>query len=262
VSAEPRLHPASRAVAAGVAVVPIQTTPTPSWPIEIAAVGSCLPSDAGGRPAGGDFFDVCILDDSRTMIAVGDVAGHGPEQAERMIELRELNRALALEGVSITEAVRELDVLLAERGLEALATMWLGVYNRTTDWLDYVSAGHPPPILGEADGRCRSLSEASAPPLGTGEVDRHVLADRARFCPGTLLVAYSDGLIERPGLDLSHQIEVLRETVADLYTPAMNQAGLERLIGRVLQRADSYGTVKVPDDVCILGVHRPLLAPR
>src|SRR5579862_6664181 len=135
--------------------------------------------------------------------------------------------------------------------------MWLGVFDRTTQWLEYASAGHPPPVLAGIEGGVRMLSEASAPPLGSGEVERHVLIDRVRLTAGALLVAYTDGLIERADLDLELQIGLLRATVAEVYVPALSQDALERLVDRVLRRLP-HDPREAPDDVCILAVHWPV----
>jgi serine phosphatase RsbU (regulator of sigma subunit) len=136
--------------------------------------------------------------------------------------------------------------------------LWLGIFDRTTDWLHYVSAGHLPPVLATVERDTCLLSEASAPPLGTGEVCRHVLADRMRFSAGALLIVYSDGLIERAGLDLEDQIEMLRGIVHETYVPALSQTALERLVERVLRRLPIDHT-NAADDVCILAVHRPMV---
>ena len=227
-------------------------------PMEMASVGRCIPSGLRGEPAAGDFFDVFALDGARTLIAVGDVVGHGLDAADRREVLRGEIRELAIGGQSIVEIMQQLDVLNCGRGPEELATLWLGIHDQTTDWLEYASAGHLPPILAGADGEARILSEASAPPLGTGHVDRHILVDRTRLTAGALLVAYTDGLIERAGLDLEHQIQALRGIVAELYVPALSAAALERLIDGVLRRLPTSSDA-VPDDVCILAVHWPIL---
>ncbi len=226
---------------------------------EMATAGRCFPSGLRGEPIAGDFFDVVALDEDRTLIAVGDVVGHGVEAAGRMHVLRAENRALAMDGLSVVEIARLLDVLQCSRGPEELATLWLGIHDRRTDWLEYASAGHPPPVFAGVDDPAHLLSAASAPPLGSGFVDRHVLVDRVRLAPGGLLLAYSDGLIERPGLDLGDQMAGLRAVVEEIYVPALSQAALERLVDRVLRRLP-HDPVEAPDDVCILAVHRPLVA--
>jgi serine phosphatase RsbU (regulator of sigma subunit) len=222
----------------------------------MASAGRCFPSGVRGEPIAGDFFDVFALDETRTLIAVGDVVGHGRSAAARMEGLRAENRALALRGLAVTEVLHLLDLLQCHRGPEELATLWLGIYDKTTDWLDYASAGHPPPILAEADGVARLLSEASAPPLGTGQVSPHVLVERVQLSAGALLVTYSDGLIERAGLDLEHQMETLRRIVEQVYEPSMSQDALENLVEGILERLP-HSPVDAPDDVCILAVHLP-----
>ena len=231
-------------------------TVTPAPRVEMASAGRCFPSGLRGEAIAGDFFDVFSLDENRTLIAVGDVVGHGVAAAARMEALRAENRELAVRGLAVAEVLHLLDLLQCHKGPEELATLWLGIYDRRTSWLDYSSAGHPPPVLAGVDGPTRLLAEASAPPLGTGQVDPHVMADRVRLPPGALLVTYSDGLIERAGLDLEHQLEALRLIVDKVYEPAMSQPSLEQMVERILQQLP-HSPVDAPDDVCILAVHLP-----
>jgi serine phosphatase RsbU (regulator of sigma subunit) len=224
----------------------------------VVIAARCYPSGRRGEPIGGDFFDVFGLGAARTLIAVGDVVGHGVAAAGRMVALRDENRRLALLGLSLGEVLRRLDLMECRQGPEEVATLWLGIYDRTTNCLEYASAGHPPPVLAGVGGCTRLLAEASAPPLGTGQVDRHVLVDRVPFAAGALLVAYSDGLIERAHLDLENQIEALRRIVEQVYSPGLSQTDLERLVEQVLQRLP-HNPVDAPDDVCILAVYRPLV---
>jgi serine phosphatase RsbU (regulator of sigma subunit) len=223
---------------------------------EVTTAGRCFPSGLRGEPVAGDFFDVFTLDEARTLIAVGDVVGHGLAAATRMEALRADNRALALLGLSVAEVLRRLDLVQCGRGLEELATLWLGIYDCTTDCLDYASAGHLPPVLaGVEGGRATLLAEASAPPLGSGEVGRHVQIDRVPFPVGALLVAYTDGLIERADLDLERQIEALRRLVEQVYEPECGEGVVERLVDQML-RLLPQSPLDAPDDVCILAVHR------
>jgi serine phosphatase RsbU (regulator of sigma subunit) len=224
--------------------------------VAMATAARCFPSGGRGEPVAGDFFDVYPLDHARTLIAVGDVVGHGVAAAGRMAALRAENRVLALVGLSPAEALRRLDMFQCRLGPEELATLWVGIYDRTTDRLEYASAGHLPPVLADVDGYTRLLSPASAPPLGSGYVGSHVVDITIPLAAGTLLVAYSDGLIERADLDLEDQMEALRGIVEQVYDPPLNQAALEDLVESVLARLPR-GPADSPDDVCILAVHRP-----
>jgi serine phosphatase RsbU (regulator of sigma subunit) len=221
----------------------------------MATAGRCFPSGLRGEPVAGDFFDVFSLNDEQVLIAVGDVVGHGLGAAARMAGLRAENRQLTLAGLSPAEVLRRLDLFQCRLGLEELATLWLGIYDRTTDRLEYASAGHPPPVLADIEGGTRLLAEASAPPLGSGHVGGHATVDNVSLAAGALLVAYSDGLIERADLDLEHQMEALRLIVEQVYEPALSQTALDRLVDLVLQRLPR-SAVDAPDDVCILAVHR------
>lgn len=246
------------AAAARYAASPIRNVAVVPAPrlAELATAGRCFPSGPRGEPGCGDFFEVLVLDDDRSLIAVGDVAGHGPAAAARMRALRAENRALALAGLSPAETLARLDMFQVRQGIEELATLWLGIYDRATECLEYSSAGHLPPVLARGRGGARLLAETSAPPLGSGYVRTYVATDAVPFPAGALLIAYSDGLVERAGLDLEHQIETLRGIVDQIYRPKLGpEAALNKVLDLALQRLPR-SPIGAPDDVCILAVHR------
>ena len=74
------------------------------------------------------------------------------------------------------------------------------------------TAGHPPPLVDPVDGAARYLELPSSVPLGAA---RHVLYDEQDFelTPGSALLLYTDGLVERAGESLGTGLERLRTTV-------------------------------------------------
>jgi len=221
----------------------------------LAMAGRCVPSGLRGEPVAGDFFDVFGLDDSRLLIAVGDVAGHGVAVADRMIQLRADMRELALLTTSLAEVLWRLDLIQAEHAVDDIATLWLGVYDVRSGDLQHSSAGHLPLILAGVDGRARLLSEASAPPLGTGFVGQHARVEEIQLPIGALLVAYSDGLVERPDRDLECQIEFLRGVVEESYEPGRKDVTLDELVQSIL--AELVPDLEsARDDICVLMLRR------
>jgi anti-sigma regulatory factor (Ser/Thr protein kinase) len=98
--------------------------------------------------------------------------------------------------------------------------------------LRYVLAGHPPPIVAGPDG-ARFLDEPRNPPLGAVAHARFA-EGRASLHPDSLIVLYTDGLVERRARDLDEGLDRLARAVreAPSRTPeAVCDTLLEALVG-------------------------------
>ncbi|WP_069173597.1 PP2C family protein-serine/threonine phosphatase [Streptomyces griseus] len=150
----------------------------------------------------GDWYDVVDLPPDRLALAVGDVIGHGLEAAAVMGMLRS---ALSAAVRALERPAQALEVLgLYARSIEGAlgSTAVKAVVDRRSRMIVYSSAGHPPPVLVHADGRCELLDQATDPPLAARL--EHVPPPQAgvRYRPGDTLVLYTDGLIERREEDI------------------------------------------------------------
>ncbi len=146
---------------------------------------------------GGDYGHVRIRD-GVVSLAVCDVTGHGIAascMANRVhMELERLEE----EGVSPSEALREMNRFVyaqfAEMGM--YMTMVVGRLELATRRLSWSSAGHPPALLWrKADGGCDRL-HASAPVLGLEPDLRGSVSEEIGMAAGDRLVLYTDGLTE------------------------------------------------------------------
>lgn len=196
---------------------------------------------------GGDWFDAKELDDGRLMVAVGDVVGHGLAAAATMGQLRAALGALALHASDPVDAVRMLDTFAA-RLPEALGTtLALALLDADAESLTYCLAGHPPPVLVSPDGDIRLLAEAPSWPLGlVPDLDRRP-APAAPFPPGSLLVLYTDGLVERRGEPIDRGLERLQTAVAEhwnLPVPRLKAKVFEAVLPRD-KRTDDAAIVAV-----------------
>jgi len=145
--------------------------------------------------AGGDWYELLPIGDSRIAMAVGDVVGHGPQAAAVMGQLRSALASILLEGHSPAAALERLD-RFARRVDGALGATCACL---TLDWatgeLRYASAGHPPVLLLEPPGP-RLLDEARGTVLGVRH--REPFAEAGTLiAPGTTVLLYTDGLVER-----------------------------------------------------------------
>ncbi|MEU8359227.1 SpoIIE family protein phosphatase [Nonomuraea sp. NPDC048882] len=165
-----------------------------SMPIEVA---SRYRPSRGAATLGGDFFDVVESDDKSVHAVIGDVCGHGPDEAAVGVCLRIAWRALVLSGVTGAALLRRLErILEAERpGSEIFVTMTTLVLDPDQRTVRIWRAGHPGMLLHEDD--TVSLADpGQSPALGLPvEVDWH--QDILELPKGGGLTLYTDGLFER-----------------------------------------------------------------
>ena len=163
----------------------------------LAAAARYLPSQEA-LSVGGDWYDVVQRADGRTVVMVGDVVGHDVAAAAAMGQVRSVLSTIAAEAASPGEA---LDRLEAFPGGDAVGFATASCVEIEADAggarLRYASAGHPPALLVRPTGEAEFLMGGrSAPLFVLGTTGRPVATVTAE--PGSLLVCYTDGLIERP----------------------------------------------------------------
>jgi len=167
------------------------------------AVAAAYQPAAEAMRVGGDWYLVKAAEDpDRVAFCVGDVVGLGLPAATVMSRLRS---AIAAASRTLVDPLPVLD--LAERYARTLrgaecATVAYAVFDRADHSLDYLCAGHPYPLLLEPDGKVRYLTEGRRPPLSAVAHPPDEPPGTITMPEGSLLVLYTDGLIERRGEDL------------------------------------------------------------
>lgn len=147
---------------------------------------------------GGDFYDAVQSADGVIHAVLGDVSGHGPDEAALGVCLRIAWRTMQLAGTAPERALMALEeVLVHERHDEdAYATLVLVELDPAAGTLAIRLAGHPAPIVIGAGGAAAVVDGvARRPPLGvTPGIDAPVTMVPLR--PGDSVALYSDGLTE------------------------------------------------------------------
>ncbi|WP_370965167.1 SpoIIE family protein phosphatase [Amycolatopsis sp. cg9] len=192
---------------------------------------------------GGDWYDVIALGD-RIGIVVGDCVGRGLAAAAVMGQLRSACRALLLEANGPAHTLDTLD-RFADRLPGALCTtVFCGVLDPATGTLTYSSAGHPPATLVHRDGSSEFLDAGASVPLAVRvEADR---PEATAVVPvGSLLMLYTDGLVERRRESLDDGITRATEVAHDVREADLTDLAAA-LMGR-LRPDDGY-----EDDVALL----------
>jgi serine phosphatase RsbU (regulator of sigma subunit) len=227
---------------------------------DLAFAGRYIPAAEGAEPVAGDFYDVLQLEPDLVALLVGDVSGHGPDAVSRMRQLRAAARAYALEKSGPVSVLHRLDRFVHRLETDGLATLWYGEYQPSTGTLTYASGGHPPPVLHVHGDPARRLKDASSPPLGTGVTLPLGMEYVEVLPPGAILIAYSDGLVERHGTDIDAQIATLLRIVDDACDPA--RAGDADDIAADILTTLVPDPDQAEDDVCLLVVRRQPEAQR
>jgi PAS domain S-box-containing protein len=178
-----------------------------------------------GVPVGGDWFDVIRLSGSRVGLVVGDVAGHGMHAAATMGRLRTAVRTLADIDLDPRDLLTRLDDVVTriadEEGLvpggecsDLSATCLYAVYDPVSRGCTLARAGHPPPAVVCPGGTAEFLDVPACPLLGLGgqafEEAEVVLPE------DSLLVLYTDGLIESRQRDIDTGLTAMREVLNDV----------------------------------------------
>lgn len=176
---------------------------------------------AGELEVGGDWYDVLDLGRGRVAIAVGDVMGRGVEAASVMGQVRVGLRAYTLEQLAPSEVLSRLGRLVASLETESFSTLVFGVIDLEQSTLSWATAGHPPPLVRHADGRVAVLTGTPSPPVGV-EGERPTETS-VRLGPGDILVAYTDGLVERQDLPISEGIARLASHLATAPTTSASE---------------------------------------
>ncbi|MFD7554329.1 SpoIIE family protein phosphatase [Streptomyces sp. NPDC059835] len=225
--------------------------------IEISALYQPAADD---HMIGGDWYDAYHLPptspgtDPSLMITVGDITGHDMHAATVMGQVRSMLRQATLDHppYSPATALTALDAACTVLPIEAGGTL---VHARLdpappgTPWtLTWSNAGHPPPLLRTPDARVALLEEHDSllhQALENVSRSEH----RRALPPGSILLLYTDGLIERCDRDIDATIPQLSGLLARHGTGPLSE-----LLCRISNR---MADPPPEDDVVLLALRVP-----
>ncbi|MEV0624179.1 fused response regulator/phosphatase [Nonomuraea sp. NPDC050404] len=197
---------------------------------------------SGGTLAG-DFFDTVQTPDGAVHLVIGDVCGHGPDEAALGVALRIAWRTLVLAGQTGDTLLRTLDALLrAERKApEIFTTLCTATITADLSHARMRVVGHPPPVLVRAEGVEVVDGTPSGPPLGIFPDAEWRVIDVPLGEKWTMML-YTDGLIEAAVGEPSGSLGV--DGLVDLVREH-GTIDLDRLITHVGTLSDDLAVVMV-----------------
>ena len=179
----------------------------------LAVAARYLPA-ASEAEVGGDWYDVIPMAGGAVGLVMGDVAGKGLAGASMVGQLRSALRAYALEGHDCARVVEQLNRLLWTEAEESqMATMLYVIVDPAASSVRWVNAGHPAPLM-VVDGEPGYLEGAGSVPLGVLPFPTYEEVS-APMTPGSTLLLYTDGLVERPGENIDDGMEELAARVRE-----------------------------------------------
>ncbi len=169
---------------------------------------------ASEAEVGGDWYDVIPMAGGAVGLVMGDVAGKGLAGASMVGRLRSALRAYALEGHEGARVVEQLNRLLWTEAEESqMATMLYVIVDPAANNVHWVNAGHPAPLM-LVDGEAEFLEGSSSVPLGVLPFPTYEEVSAPMY-PGSTLLLYTDGLVERPGENIDDGMAELAARVRE-----------------------------------------------
>ncbi len=199
---------------------------------------------------GGDVYDFVELDDGRLAVVLGDVTGHGVEATADMAMAKFVFRSLAREHPEPADFLAAAnDVIVDEIATGKFITMAYLAIDGVRGEVAASGAGHPPARVVLPDGTVQGL-ETRGLALGIEEGQEYE-ERRMELPPGSIIVVYTDGVIEARRRSELYGIERLDDLLRSHRELAPH--ALARTIAR---DARSFAGGELSDDLAVVVIRR------
>lgn len=212
-----------------------------------------LDVDAFYKPhhvVGGDYYDFIELSKDEIAFCMADVSGKGVSAALLMSNFQANLRALIQRSGSLFDLLVELNQKVIQSAhREKYITLFIAKYHLRTRRLNYINAGHIPPLI-VSKGKVTELTNG-ATVLGMFDELPSIQEGNLSVDPNSFLLCYTDGLIEVENSDNeAFGINRLKSTVL-----RSTGSDISNSIQSIYQAADNFrGDKDYPDDITLLGL--------
>ena len=147
------------------------------------------------KQVGGDFYDVFFVDADRIAFIIGDVSGKGVPAALFMVSAKTILQNCIRDIPSLSDALARANNALCEKNeAEMFVTVWAGILDLKSGNMQFISAGHNPPVL-MRDGSADFLKEKNGFVLAGMENVKYKI-NEITLNDGDTLFIYTDGVTE------------------------------------------------------------------
>jgi serine phosphatase RsbU (regulator of sigma subunit) len=213
---------------------------------------SCETFYQPARGIGGDYYDLLALHRGRWGIAIGDVSGKGIGAALIMASLQASLKFQALQPhLKLSTLIADVNQLVYESSPKNIfATLFYAEYEPAKRMLNYVNAGHNPPlVLRPKDGSCEIIRlHATGIPVGVS-ADSQFASAAFQFEIGDVLVAYTDGITEAENRQHEHWGQQRLEALLK----SCSRSSPKKIINTILDQVSTFANGQPQrDDVTLL----------
>ena len=203
------------------------------------------------KEVGGDFYDFYLVDENKLAFIIADVSGKGIPAAMFMMTSKTLIKSLATEGNDISATITAANNKLCE-GNEAnmFITAFMGCLDLNSGKLQYVSAGHNPPLIKHGDGSFEYLPKSKTIVLAAMEGYPYK-AQEMQLEPGDVIYTYTDGVTEATDSSETLYGEDRLKAALD----AQEWGSMEELCRGIKKDVDGFvGSAPQFDDITMLAI--------
>lgn len=203
----------------------------------------------GAVAMGGDWYDTFARTDGTLVVVVGDVAGHGVPAAAAMAQIQYVIADLIRSDRALHRIFTDVNEMLPadEFGYATAQILELDGHRHR---LGYQSAGHPWALVRRPDGRVDRLDGGTCPPIGVSRPPEPLVY--TQFAPNTLLLAYTDGLVERRERSIVEGIDRLAVALGEIDP----EGDVDAMLRRLVAAARNLGGDRLDDDVAAVLIRR------
>ncbi len=197
---------------------------------------------------GGDYYDCIKLSGTKIGFCIADVSGKGMSAAILMSNFQASLRALFTAEIELPALIQKLNTLInASASGEKFITFFVARYDNSDGMLEYINAGHNPPVI--YNTVTREVMHLHSMCVGIGMIDEipPVRSETIKIADYSKIVCYTDGLSDLKGDDGKEILtkEIINH-VTNLFPVKQNINDMLRKLGIPDSNPDLF------DDVSIL----------
>jgi sigma-B regulation protein RsbU (phosphoserine phosphatase) len=202
------------------------------------------------KQVGGDYYDIIPLDTHRTLIAIADVSGKGVQASLLMANLQAFLKSLSKLNYELDKASNILNDLVSENTrMGHFITFFWGIIDSEKMTLNYVNAGHNPPLLSRG-GELIQLKKGGMI-LGFMKTIVPYVSEEIEIMSNDILVLFTDGITEAMDPDnREYSDERLERLVLDIPGDDSAEEILESIKNDVLTH--TQGNIQSDDITCMI----------
>jgi len=201
------------------------------------------------REVGGDYFDIAETPDGNSILCIADVTGKGVPAALLMANLQSMLHVLLPVDISLSEATYRMNKIIFDNTpSDKFITFFWAKYIHEHKILNYVNAGHSPPLLLRKDKNEFEELRDGGLLLGAMDSIMPYKEKDIQLNPGDLLVCYTDGVDEAMSPEEEEfTVKRLKETILQNRHKTSQQ-----ILNSIVREISEHSHDKFSDDVTLL----------